>query len=195
MSVVIAIKENDRIYFGCDTQVTVGQLKYNQVPMNTEKVTLTKSGIIVGCVGKLKDHQRFLRLPALQEPWPIASFDTQTIMHKLINPWVESTMLYASDDDLTGVYEMNTTFVLGYYNRLFSIDEEGGIKEKHRFDILGSGTNAAYPFVLDETLSVEERLEKALVSSAKHTSSVSEPFVYLTTRSHLDEESKPYVHD
>lgn len=61
MSVVVAIKENDTIYFGADTLMTRKNTKVSETN-NIEKFKLTKlsNGLILGRVGGVSTTQKLV---------------------------------------------------------------------------------------------------------------------------------------
>ena len=51
MSLIIAIKNDEIIYFGTDTQTTTGSFKKNQVIEDRFKVKKMPNDIVIGVVG------------------------------------------------------------------------------------------------------------------------------------------------
>ena len=57
MSVIVAIKSENVIYMGCDTQTTSGKDKENKLQESTFKISKLRSGMLVGICGKVAAHQ------------------------------------------------------------------------------------------------------------------------------------------
>lgn len=179
MSVVIAIKTSDRVYFAADSQVSTAQQKANPAK-STPKCIKTQSGIIIGTAGKLVNMQIMQTLPIFQGPIPHSNLTNRIILQDIINPWFDAIReLYFEKDDT--FYETNTRALIGYKNQLFYIETDGGIFAVDDAYSIGSSDDIVYPFIQDTSFPVEKRLEQALNAAEQLDPNVSSPFVYLTT--------------
>lgn len=179
MSVVIAVKTSDKVYFAADSQVSSAQQKTNPTK-STPKCIKTQSGIIIGAAGKLVNLQIMQTLSIFQGPLTHPKLTNRIILNEIINPWFDAIReLYYEKDDT--FYETNSRALIGYKNQLFYIETDGGIFSVDDSYSIGSSDDIVYPFIMDTNFPVEKRLEQALNAAEQLDPNVSSPFVYLTT--------------
>ena len=63
MSVVIAVKQGGRIWFGADTQATRGGDRYNQLSPNDFKIMKFDNGVLLSATGETVTAQTFIAHP------------------------------------------------------------------------------------------------------------------------------------
>ena len=66
MSVVMAVKQGNRIWFGADTQATRGGDRYNQLSPNDFKVMKFDNGVLLSATGETVTSQILLAHPDTQ---------------------------------------------------------------------------------------------------------------------------------
>ena len=161
MSVIVAIKENDVIYMGADTQTTAGRRKYNSLNETEFKIKRLDNGILVSYCGSVAAGQAV--------PNDIYTLDSngeltkkhivKNIIPKLINKMEEI------GDKKNG--EMNVSILLAFKDKLYRITKELDVLKLNENGKSGSGLiYVEYAISLKE-LPVRTRLLKALAESAK----------------------------
>ena len=196
MSVVVAIKENGKIYLGADSQVTQGSSRASLSNPNNYKIW--KVGEAENCfmahVGLVREGQ----LVKVNE-MPIGELD---IIHdaidwafvvRVIVPFIQAVLMDAGlikEDERS----FNSSFLFAYRDRLFSISYDGCVLEVDDFVAIGSGSNEAKGSLLSTVgKPAEERIVMAIKASAASDIYVDYPIILVDTESqefHIIKEEK-----
>ncbi len=195
MSVVIAIKKNDRIYMVADTQTSCGDRKNNYLGEQSRKITRFENGILLGHTGRVHNCQIVVAHPEIftvpEDGVMTKKHIVQNIIPKLFKLYREYDMREKEDGEPA---RMGESFLLAYKDKLFQIDEVFDVGVRNHYAEIGSGgdlTNAGL-FELDaddvnDEKIIEERLVDLLRISSKRVMSVSGPYYLINS---IDREYK-----
>ena len=187
MSVVVAIKENGRVYLGADSQVTYGGSRKSLSNPNNYKIWKLKDAenCLIGSVGRCRDANVLRILKNV-----VSELD---VIHNSINfEWVVSTLVPRLFRELEqyslleteGGLHMNSSFLFAYKDQLFEISSDGCVIEIDDFDAIGSGANQAVGSLLSTIgKSPTSRITAAIKASATSDIYVDYPIVLSDTES------------
>ena len=180
MSVVVAIKENDTIYFGADTLMTRGNTKIPEIN-NEEKYKITKfsNGVVVCHTGGVATTQKLV----FHEEWfdkvSEKGLDKEFILNEIVpklRKELEEYKLLEEDGS------MDASFFIAYKDKLYDLKPGFTVVRINEYASIGAGRDFALANLCNEQLSLEDRILSSLRMSAKMCSSVSGPFVLIDTR-------------
>lgn len=190
MSVVIAVKDGDRILMGGDCQVSCGGSKAILVSPNLMKVWNVERhpNTLMGGVGALRDLNIAYSMDKLYDS--LRDKAGETLDFKYVVNEVVPTILnhFTSHGRATndkGIVAMQSAFILAQKDKCFSIDFDGCVIDM-TYDgecmAIGSGATkaqAAYNTLATiEGLSAEDKLLKALIQACEDDLHVNFP-VYI----------------
>ena len=186
MSVVIAVKQGNRIWFGADTQSTRGSDRYNQLSPNDFKVMKFPNGILFSATGETASLQMLLAHP---EWFTVDAKKGLTKTH-IVTKIVPEIYKFLDEEGALESEERGTpptmkcTIMIAYQDKLFEICRDFHVIRYEDYQAIGSGSNAIVYGLskLDKSKDVNEQLLQLLRLSAKHDSNVSAPFVLIDTQ-------------
>lgn len=183
MSVVVAIKENGKIYMGADTMITYGDSKRYLKTEHTQKVWVVEDtpNCIMGCVGLLSDLNlvRYCGKELIPEISVLKNeIDTGTI---IMNTVPQLFGLIRDYNEVCGKTEdmvIQSSFVIGVKDHMFTIHPDGCVQEEEDSVAIGSGADMALAS-LENTVgeNVYVRLVKALTAASQISLYVNSPYV------------------
>ena len=179
MSVIVAIKENDVIYFGADSQTSVGHKKHTNLNETSFKVARLSNGMLVGFCGRVAARQAIL---AMNDVFTLDEKGELTKAHivKYMVPKLLNKMGQIGDE-ASGA--LDVSILLAYKDKLYKITSELDVIHLNEYASIGAGNLCAYYTLTNmPQLSVKDRIIRSLVESAKHTESVSGPYVLIDTK-------------
>ena len=186
MSVVIAVKEGNRVWFGADTQSTCDTDKYNHLSCVDYKVNKLENGMVLSWTGATAMKQFIFAHDEWFTPDEKGRLTKKHIVTKII-PQIyqaldEEGMLEKGDDGYPPL--MTGTIFLAYKDRLFEICRDFEVIRYEDYQASGSGARAVQYGLsrLDKTKDVNEQLLHLLRISEKHDSCVSAPFIFIDTQ-------------
>ena len=186
MSVVMAVKQGDRIWFGADTQATRGGDRYNQLSPNDYKVIKFDNGIVLSSTGETVTVQTILSHPEWFTVDEKKGLTKEHIVTKII-PEIYETLegegLLEKDEKGTPPI-MKCTLLIAYKDRLFEICRDLQVIRYEDYQATGSGSNAVNYGLsrIDKSKDINEQLLRLLGISAKLDINVSAPFVLIDTK-------------
>lgn len=182
MSVVVAIKEDGKIYMGADTMVTYGGSKRYLTTPHTQKVWVVEDtpNCIMGCVGMLSDLNlvRYCGQHLVPE---VAALKNEVNIGVLIQATVPKLFgLIQEYNDVCGKDEdtpMQSSFIIGVNDHLFAIYSDGSVEEEEEWVAIGSGADMALAS-LENSVGEDPyvRIVKALSSAARISLYVDDPY-------------------
>ena len=186
MSVVMAVKQGDRIWFGADTQVTRGGDRYNQLSPNDFKVMKFDNGILLSATGETVASQIILAHPEWFTVDEVKGLTKEHIATKIvpkIYETLEAEELLEKDDKGTPPI-MKCTMLIAYKDKLFEICRDLQVIRYEDYQATGSGSNAVNYGLsrIDKSKDINEQLLRLLRISAKHDTNVSAPFILIDTK-------------
>lgn len=187
MSVVVAIKKNNMVYLGADSQVTRGGSRSSLSNVNNYKIWKVKGveQCYMGAVGALRDScvlriiNGFVReIDAIHD-----DIDYEYVVNR-IEPMIRDVLIEHKFVKEDNPYEtMDSRFLFVYKNKIFTI-EYGAVIEHDDFVVIGSGESEAVGSLLSlpKELDVNERIIKAIKASAAHDIYVDYPIILANTK-------------
>lgn len=174
MSVIIAVKEQDTIYFGFDTQTTTGRNKNNYLNETMFKVIKLDNKILFGFCGKVSLKQRILtKLSELN-----IERNKQLTKKYIVNNIIPILTNELDDDE-----KIELSIIIAHNDKMYSISNTLTVIKRNEYVVSGSGAlHTFYPLLSNQNLNVRTRLLKALNESAYRVDSVSSPFVFIDTK-------------
>ena len=184
MSVVVAIKENGRIYVGSDSQCTKGCSRISLSNPNNYKIWVCKDApnALMAHTGRLREAQ-VVKVEG-------TCIDELDILHNAID-WeymVKNFVPYMFNEILDkglGDKEKNcidSSFLFAYGDKLYLIDCDGVVIEIDDFVAIGSGANEAKGSLLSTAgEDPEERIIKAIKASVASDIYVDYPIIIANT--------------
>lgn len=187
MSVVVAIKQDDRVYMAADTMVTFGNSKRYLRNDGVQKIWRVEDtpNCIMGGVGYLRDvslvryctEQLVPELNILK-----GDINVGTLMNYLVPQICTVIAQYNEITHMDKQDDMSTSFVWAYKDRLFCILPDGEVEEFDDYVAIGSGADAAIAS-LESTIGedIHSRLIKALNAAAETSLYVDAPYIAMDT--------------
>ena len=186
MSVVVAIKENGKIYIGADSQVTKGGTRTTLKNENNYKVWRVYGAphCLMAHVGNLRDANVVRLMRDLVTDYNIfrehISFD---FVVKKVVPDIVSELThynYLKDGEKTDY--LDSAFLFAFKDQLWMINNDKSVIEVDDYVAIGSGADQAVGSLLStEGQSPKERIVKAIKSSAAADIYVDYPIILTDT--------------
>ena len=186
MSVVMAVKQGNRIWFGADTQSTRGTDRYNQLSPNDFKVIKLDNGVLLAMTGETATSQAILAHPEWFTVDAERGLTKEDIVTKIVPKMYEA--LDAGDflecADRGTPPTMKCTILIAYKDKIFEIARDLQVMRYEDYQAIGSGANAILYGLsrIDKSKDINEQLLRLLKISAKHDANVSAPFVLIDTK-------------
>jgi ATP-dependent protease HslVU (ClpYQ) peptidase subunit len=194
MSVVVAIKKNDRIYMGADTQTSTGDRQRNYLGEGNRKIHLLDNGILLGAVGSKRGGELLaadLNIFCLPLSGDLdKKHIVENIVPKIHRCFEENDLLENEENEPP---RWACSLILAYRDKLFWIPSTGVVVRIEHFISIGSGDDLVYAGLealdqeeITDRKEIHSRLTECLRTAAEYRCSVSAPF-YL-----IDSEHKEY---
>ena len=189
MSVVVAIREGNKVYIGSDSQVTKGGSRTTLNNPNNYKVWKV-DGVdhcLMAHVGNVRDGNvvRLIRgiIDEYDEFYERVnySFVVKYIVPEIIKTLKDAHFLKMNDGYIDC---MDSSFLFAYKDKLFSINGDCSVIEINDYVAIGSGSNEAIGSLLStEGQNPKKRIVKAIKSSAASDIYVDYPIILTDTES------------
>lgn len=185
MSLIVAIKAEDRIYVGCDSQVTTGDRKDFLTNSTWSKVWSVKGLALMGGVGYARDSQIVMTNDVFSE---LSLLKGEIDFKYLVNEGFEALYNLLVDkrcvDIEDGVYSpcLKSSFLFAQDDRAYAIYGSGYIEEIDDFLLLGSGSDVAEGILLsNKDKHPAKRIEEAIQAATNKTCSVGGDIILFST--------------
>lgn len=179
MSVIVAIKSDDVVYMGCDTQTTSGKDKENKTQEATFKISKLQNGMLLGVCGKVAAHQ------CVCDDESVFDIEGDILTKKyIVNniiPKIKAT-LKNTTGEMSEDEKMPISIILAYKDKLFLIMSDYLVLGIEDYCARGSGSVYTFASLSDYGLFIRERVLNGLKTSAKYCTTVSKPFVLIDTK-------------
>lgn len=186
MSVVVAIKENGKVYIGADSQVTKGGTRTTLKNENNYKVwrVIGAPNCLMAHVGNLRDANVVRLMPDLVTEYNIyrnhISFDF--VVKKVVPDIVEELTSCGFLKDGKNTDFLDSSFLFAYKDQLYMINTDRAVIEVEDYVAIGSGADQAIGSLLStEGQNPRERIVKAIKSSAASDIYVDYPIILSDT--------------
>jgi ATP-dependent protease HslVU (ClpYQ) peptidase subunit len=142
-----------------------------------------ENGFIVGFVGSFAKTRLWFSNPEwffLPRNLPLTQ---NYIIQNMVNPWFQ--MLQEENNDSGVIFDSGCDVMVIRDDQLFLVNGFGEVYEMDEYLILGSGTDAAYPAILEpKDIHPEVRIKKALKASMRYDNGVSNPALLINTKTY-----------
>ncbi len=179
MSVIVAIKNEDVIYMGCDTLTSTGNDKEYRLQESAFKISKLQSGMLVGICGNVVVHQ------CLCADESIFDIEGDTLTKKdIVNNIIPriKERLYNMTSELTEPEEMPISIIVAYKDKMFRIFSYYLVLGIEDYCAIGAGSDYTFASLSNKDLQIRERVVGGLKTSAKYSIAVSKPFVLIDTK-------------
>ena len=179
MSVIVAVKENDVVYMGADSQTSIGGNKIHVLNESGFKIVIQENGVLVGMCGDVGGHNAVTtqkNFVSLDENGSLTKKHiVNEIIPKLLNP---NLKIYNEKKQ-----DLSISLIIAFRDKLYKIMSNLTVIRCNTYTSSGSGKNyTRYDMYAHSDLPVKERIVKALRSSANRDSSVGAPFVLIDSK-------------
>ena len=186
MSVVVAIKENGKIYLGADSQVTKGGTRTTLKNENNYKIwrVIGAPHCMMAQVGSFRDANVIRLMRDLVTDYNIfrehISFDF--VVKKVVPDIVSELAHYNFLKDGEKTEILDSSFLFAYKDQLWFINQDKSVIEVEDYVAMGSGADQAIGSLLStEGQGPKERIVKAIKSSATADIYVDYPIILTDT--------------
>lgn len=188
MSVVVAIKDNDRVWVGADSQASGNGNKYTLKNKNNFKIfkPMNNDKLIIGVVGNIRDTNILSVIDDYIDELTILKnevdfkYVVKTIVPRIMRELNNHNRL-SKTNDLYNHMSSNILFV--YDNSIYSIEGNGGVIEHDDYCVLGSGEDYALGYITQADVEdKKELLVSSIKSSCQSNLYVSYPIVIMNTK-------------
>jgi hypothetical protein len=185
MSVVAAVKQGNRIWFGADTQATRGTDRYNQLAPNDFKVTIL-GGMLLSITGETRIAQFIQAHPEWFTIDEKKGLTKEHIVTKIITRMYEAlneeNLLNKNPDD--GPPSMTGRVLIAHKDKLFEICRDFQVIRYEDYQATGSGASAIVYGLskIDKSKDINEQLLRLMQLSAAQDANVSGPFIFIDTQ-------------
>lgn len=189
MSVVIAIKKNDRIYMAADTLTSCGEVGTTYLGKDSRKICQFENGILLGHTGSVhnwqivRSHPEYFTIP--EDGIMTKKYVVQNIMPRIHKCYRDYEMIVKEEDEPA---KMEESYILAFKDKMFVIDGVFCVEALDHFAEIGSGGDVTLAGLrwLDVQESMDgEQINKSLVDilriSDSRTRSVAAPFYLIDT--------------
>jgi len=174
MSVVAAIKDNDRVYIACDSQASTNYTKRTLTNKNNYKIFKPKDDpdIIIGMVGDLRDLnivyciESFIdELTKLKDEVDFR-YIVKEVVPKLIYNFRENNRIRKPQMGELEYY-FNGQIIFIYKNTIYCIDSYGSVTEVDDYCAIGSGANFTMGYLNESKNNIHEGKQESLIKAIK----------------------------
>jgi ATP-dependent protease HslVU (ClpYQ) peptidase subunit len=187
MSVVVAIKDKDTVWVGCDSQVsmgyTKGTLKLNKKIWKPEK----EEGIVMGVVGSVRD----LDILSTEEDWIEEivkiknEFNYKYMVRKIVPKIFKTLSNFGRMKNDKGIESIESSIIFTHKDKLFSINGDGSVIESD--DILADGSGyrlclGAWNSLKNKDIPIKDKLVQVIKAACESDLYVNYPIVLMNTK-------------
>lgn len=187
ISVVVCVRDEDKIWLATDSQVTSGWTKSLLLSQHSFKIFKMKNGVNVGGVGSLRDLNiistsdiEFIPENTILKSEINFKGIVRETVPKFFNELEKFNRLYKQ----FGMVYMESSFIVAHNQECFVIHDDGAVTELLDMFAIGSGANvaeSAYTILRDTELSPKDKAVRAVISSCERDIFVDYPIVITNT--------------
>ena len=185
MSVVVVIKEKDRVYIGADSQMNCASGKRTVLAKNNYKIWNVKGvkNCVMGHVGDVKDKCAIAAMKNLVTKNDVDknNINYDYVVTKINKKIIKELISYQYISSDKPYSDLSSAFVFAYKNHAYII-HYGAVIEIVDYFAFGSGEDEAVGSLsTTEGLPAKERIVKAIKASSRYELSVGMPAVITDT--------------
>lgn len=186
MSVVVAIKQNGKVYIGADSQVTKGGTRVTLKNSNNYKIWKVANAehCLMGHVGNLRDANLVRLMDSLVTDYNVYRNHVgfEFVVKKIVPDIVQELTDYGLLKDGKTTDCLDSSFLFAYKDQLYSINSDRAVIEIDDYVAIGSGADQAIGSLLStEGEEPKARIVKAIKSSAASDIYVDYPIIIADT--------------
>ena len=186
MSVVVAIKEGEKIYIGADSQVTRGGTRTTLKNPNNYKVwkVLNVENCLMASVGTLRDANIVRLMDKLVTDYNVYKnhIDYEFVVKKIVPDIIDELREYGMLKDEKYIEFIESSFLFAFKNQLYLISRDRSVIEIDDYVAIGSGEDQAIGSLLStEGEKPKQRIVKAIKASATSDIYVDYPIIIVDT--------------
>ncbi len=187
MSVIVAIKKDDVVYFGADSQVTRGGSRMSLSNPNNYKIWKVRGveNCLMGSVGSTRDSCVIRVMDSLVREIDAIHGDVDfDYMVNRIEPMIRDELIEHKFIEKDNPYStMDSRFIFAFKDKLFTL-EYGAVIEHDDYVAIGSGECEAIGSLLssEDNEEPKNKIIKAIKSSAAHDIYVDYPIILSDTK-------------
>ena len=186
MSVVVAIKDKEKIYIGADSQVTRGGTRTTLKNPNNYKVWKVRGAehCLMAHVGNMRDSNIIRLLDDLVNEYDMyKGYIGYEFVVKKVVPDIFSALKrcgYLKDEHYIDM--MDSSFIFAYQDQVYIINVDGCVLDVSDYAAIGSGSDQAIGSLLStEGEGPENRIIKAIKATAASDIYVDYPIILVDT--------------
>jgi len=180
MSIVIAIKKDDTVYFGADTQRTAGLSKQNCLCESNFKVTKYKNGVLLAHVGSVRTSFQLYIQEHLFDGVEKQGLSKEFLVKNVVPEFKRISKEKSCMDKTQKT--VRSSLIVAYKDKMYKICSDFGVIDCD-MAVVGSGTDHAIPYLVSEkTDDVNAKMYMALQSASKFDVAVSAPYIFINTQ-------------
>ena len=188
MSVVVAIKENDRIYIGADSQVTKGGTRTTLKNPNNYKIWRVddREDSLMAHVGNLRDGCVVRLMNGIVDDYDVFNdridyrFVVKYLMPEIVKNLKDAQYVTVNDSYIDFI---DSSFLFAHKDRLYQISSDLSVIEVDDCCAIGSGSDQAMGSLLStEGQDPKTRIVKAIKASAASDIYVDYPIILVDTK-------------
>ena len=188
MSVVVAIKDGNKVYMGADSQSTLGSTRITLRNPNNYKIwkVVDSNNCLMASVGNKRDANIIRLIPGLVDEYDEFSKRVNyKFVVKYIVPCIVKELKKAGFiKDEAYIDCINSEYLFAYKDKLFSIGRDLCVLEINDYVTIGSGSPEAVGSLLStEGEDPKTRIIKAIKASAANDIYVDYPIILTDTES------------
>lgn len=190
MSVVIAIKKNDRIYMAADTQTSCGDRKVTYHSEGSRKIHRFENGILLGHTGSVHNwqilcsHPEYFTVPEGGEL--TKKYIVQNVIPKIFKCYRDNDMCLKEEGKPA---KLGDSYLLAYKDKLFQIDGVFDVEVLNHYAEIGSGGDLTLAGLIEldsdderDGQIIEDRLVELMRIASSRIMSVSSPYYLIDTK-------------
>lgn len=187
MSVVVAVRDEDKIWLATDSQVTAGWTKSLLLSQHSFKIFKGKNKVNIGGVGSLRD----LNIISTSDVDFISENDIlknnvnfKNMVRETVPKFFEELKKFNRVYSDHGMLFMESSFIIAHGDSCYAISSDGCVQELYDMFAIGSGAEmaeSAYTILRDVELSPKDKAIRAVMSSCERDIFVDYPIVITNT--------------
>ena len=188
MSVIVAIKENNKVYVGCDSQVTRGGTRSTLKNENNFKIWKVRGveNCLMGHVGVVRDSNVVRLMDGLVTEYNVYKnhVDYEFVVKKIVPDIIKELKSYGYVKDDPYFDHMESSYFFIFKDQVYVISTDGCVIEVNDYAAIGSGEDQAIGSLLStDGENPRERIIKAIKASAASDIYVDYPIILTDSES------------
>ena len=188
MSVVVAIKDNDKIWVGCDSQTTSGYTKSTLKSQRKMWRASDDDELIMGIVGYLRDVNILSTAEGWIEELPKLKneINFKYIVRKVVPKIFTELDNFGRMNLINGIKSIDSNVIFAHKDNAFCINMDGCVTEIDDILVDGSGSRlclGAWNGIKDnKEMSIKDKLVQVIKSACESDLYVGYPIIIMNTK-------------